>query len=377
MARAPIGSRPHPYPHPYPHPHPHPRLHPPVAVMMQVVMRVCGALALVAVLLPQVHAQTAPAARNEAGVVDLVEGSVTVTGVDRRSRALRKGERLYEGDAVLTAADGEMHAELTDGGVIAVRPNTQLRITRYQANGEATDTSVFNLVKGSFRSITGWIARGNPAGYQIRTPTTTIGVRGTDHEPLVIAPGAAEGEPGTYDRVHAGTSFIRGANGSVDVGAGRAGFFAHHGRDRPRVLASVPGFFRPAPNERLLEGRHERVRQVLEQKRGERRKFIEERRAQRREARQEGGLPRAAAARRGEGGPAAQGEAGARSREMHERAPARAAEAETRRAQQAAEREARRETLQSERAARQQQQRETRQHREEQRQHREEQRERR
>lgn len=328
------------------------------------------AFALVILLLVSqmaVRAQGAPAVnavRNEAGIVDLIEGGVTITGADRRARVLKKGDALFEGDAILTAADGELHANLTDGGVIAVRPNTQLRISRYQANGEASDTSIFNLVKGSFRSITGWIARSNPAGYLIRTPTSTLGVRGTDHEPLVIPPGAAEGEPGTYDRVHAGTSFIRGKNGSIDVAAGRAGFFAHHGRDRPRVLDRVPRFFRPARNERLLEGRHERVRQVLEQKRSERRTVIEERRARRLEGAKGGsGRPHDA-------GPAIRAQSGERGREVGREA------FEQQPAQQQAERARQREAMQREREARQQQRHEAQQQRREGRQQHEERRER-
>jgi hypothetical protein len=309
-------------------------------------------------------AQPAPPTRNEAGTIELVEGGVSVTGADRRARTVRKGDMLFEGDAIATTADGELHANLTDGGVIAVRPNTQLRITRYQANGDASDTSILNLVKGSFRSITGWIARTNPAGYQIRTPNSTLGVRGTDHEPLVIPQGASEGEPGTYDRVHAGTSFIRGSNGTVDVTAGRAGFFAHHGRDRPRVLDQVPRFFRPARNERLLEGRHERIRQVLEQKRGERRKIIEERRAQRQEG------AKGPSGRSRDMSPGVRAEAPERGREARHEA------LEQQRAQQQAERARQREAAQHERDARQQQRQEARQQRREGRRQHEERRER-
>ena len=224
-------------------------------------------------------AQEPPAeARNAAGKIDLVEGALTITGADRRRRAAKLGDLLYEGDTIVTAADGELHAEMTDGGVIAVRANTQLRITKYQANGAATDTSVFSLLKGSFRSITGWIGKNNPSGYQVRTPTATVGVRGTDHEPLVIPQGAREGDPGTYDRVNAGGSFISGKTGRVDVAPGRAGFFAHHGRDKPRVLDQVPVFFRATRHEVRLAGRHEQVRQGLDQRRAERQKAVRERR---------------------------------------------------------------------------------------------------
>ena len=254
-----------------------------------------------------VGAQTAKpdavGARNEAGRIDLVAGAVTVVGADQKQRAPKKGEILFEGDSVVTHANGELHVELTDGGVLAVRPNTAIRITKYQANGEASDTSIFGLLKGSMRSITGWIGKTSPANYKIITPTATMGVRGTDHEPTVIPEGATEGAPGTYDRVHAGASFIESKNGRVEVAQGRAGFFAAHGRDRPRVLDKVPTFFRPARNDARLAGRHAAIAATHEQRRAARVKLVTERRATadaRARSRQEGarqGGPRAEAAR--------------------------------------------------------------------------------
>ena len=224
-------------------------------------------------------APVAAAPRNEAGKIDLVAGVVTVVGADQKQRTPKKGEKLFEGDSVLTDAGGELHAEMGDGGVLAVRPNTAMLITKYQANGDVGDTSVFGLLKGSIRSITGWIGKANQANYKIVTPTVTIGVRGTDHEPLVIAAGSTEGEAGTYDRVHAGASFIEGSAGRVDVQQGRAGFVAAHGRDRPRVLDRVPGFYRAARNDQRLAGRHERIVQTHLQRRAARVKALQERRA--------------------------------------------------------------------------------------------------
>lgn len=236
-------------------------------------------------------AAPAPATRNEAGKVELVNGAVTVTGPDRSRRIPKPGDMLYEGDAVSTGVDGELQAEMMDSGVIAVRPNTEMSITKYQAEGTATDTSVFGLIKGSFRSITGWIGKNNPTRYRINTPTATVGVRGTDHEPLVIPEGSSLGEAGTYDKVAAGGSYISGKSGRVDVAPGKTGFFSHAGRERPRVLAANPTFYRPSRNEARLEGRHDRVRQTMEQRRTERMQMVRERRAQR--AQQGGGNPAA------------------------------------------------------------------------------------
>ena len=195
----------------------------------------------------------------EAGKVELVEGQVSVTGADSKPRNILTGSILLEGDSVSTGEKGELHAEMADGAVIAVRPNSQIRIVRCRARGNSADTSALNLLKGSFRSVTCWIGKSSPASCQIRTPSAAIGVRGTDHEPLVIPAGAASGEPGTYDRVNIGTSNITGANGAVDVTSGRAGFFAQHGRDRPRVLDQVPPQFRATRNESRLQGRRERT----------------------------------------------------------------------------------------------------------------------
>lgn len=248
--------------------------------------------ALLVVAMSSVVAQTpatpapasAPATEaNEAGVIDLVEGQVNVLDANRKRRTVKVGDKIFEGDSIVTGKTGELHAELTDGGVLAIRPDTAMRIIKYQANGESSDASIFGLLKGSFRSITGWIGKNAPASYQVRTPTATVGVRGTDHEPLVIPAGSSAGEPGTYDRVNIGTSTITGSNGAVDVTPGRAGFFAQHGRDRPRVLDQVPPHFRPTRNENRLQGRHERVQAVAEQRRTQRQQVIQERARQRQE----------------------------------------------------------------------------------------------
>ena len=85
----------------------------------------------------------APAEPNEAGVIELVEGQVNVLETNRKRRSVKVGDKLFEGDSVVTGKTGELHAELVDGGVLAIRPETAMNIIKYQANGAATDTSIF------------------------------------------------------------------------------------------------------------------------------------------------------------------------------------------------------------------------------------------
>lgn len=127
-----------------------------------------------------------------------------------------------------------------------------MRFTRYQARGETTDASVIGLLKGAVRSVTGWIGRYNGSSYQIRTPTATIGVRGTDHETLVIPQGQGNDGAGTYDKVNIGGTTMETKHGKVDVEPNRAGFASHRGGARPQLLAQVPRFFKPTRHEAVF-----------------------------------------------------------------------------------------------------------------------------
>jgi hypothetical protein len=215
-----------------------------------------------------------------AGKIELVEGDVTIYDRGKTARRVRVGDALYEGDGVVTGRNGELHVAMDDGGYLAVRSNTSMSVIAYQAQGRDDDRSVFNLVAGSFRSITGWIGRHNPRAYQVRTQTATIGIRGTDHEPMVIPDGSPAGEAGTYDKVNAGGTYIESTqgHGRIDVTPNRAGFAPLRGRPAPRLLAEVPRLYRPTRYEQRLVNRHQAAQKGSERLREDRRRMLEERR---------------------------------------------------------------------------------------------------
>jgi hypothetical protein len=216
---------------------------------------------------------------NTAGTIDFTDGDVRVFDSTRTRRpALKMGDTLNEGDSVVTGTDGELHLNMRDGGYLAIRPGTAMRITKYQANGDDNDISVFGLLKGTLRSITGFIGKYNPRAYKIYTPTATIGVRGTDHETYVIQPGDTTGDAGTYDKVNNGGTFIQTPQGRTEVSPNQAGF-AGRGGAKPRVLDKVPGFFKPTKNEHLIEKRVAE-RPQLQQLREQRKQQVQERKGQ-------------------------------------------------------------------------------------------------
>ncbi|MBS0309014.1 MAG: FecR domain-containing protein [Proteobacteria bacterium] len=215
------------------------------------------------------------------GKIDLMDGDVHVFDSQKKERSVRVSDPINEGDSVVTGKDGELHMTMNDDAFIAVRSNSNMNITRYRAEGDDKDEGLIGLVTGSLRSITGWIGKNNPKSYKIKTPTATIGIRGTDHEPKVIPDGSDEGEPGTYDKVNFGGSYIQTPGGSVDVTPKHAGFAPQARRGvfaRPRLLEGIPRFYRPSRHERLIEGKHEAIQRTLLQHREERREQIRQKR---------------------------------------------------------------------------------------------------
>ncbi|MDP2809719.1 MAG: FecR domain-containing protein [Rhodocyclaceae bacterium] len=200
----------------------------------------------------------------QAGRIDLMEGGVSIVDSKDKPKALRIGEAVRQGDTITTGRDGEIHMRLDDGSVLAVRPDARMTIVRFQNKGRDTDSSVLSLARGALRAITGWIGRRNPNSVRIQTPTATIGIRGTDHEALVIPPGSDLGEAGTYDKVNAGGTSIVSERGSVDVGRGQAGFAPTAAA--PVILPSVPAFFRPTRNEGRLDGLHDAIQRSPERR---------------------------------------------------------------------------------------------------------------
>jgi len=214
-------------------------------------------------------------AANVAGQIELAVGEVKLIGDAGVERLPRVNDPVFERDTVLVAGDGELHIRMEDQGFIAVRPNTKMRIDDYRAEGDENDKSVITLLKGTFRSITGWIGIYNRNNYRINTPTATLGIRGTDHEPLYIPqppPGEEPiGKPGTYDKVNTGSTYMQNSYGKIDLQANQAGFVPHAGAEPPKVLAKIPSFFRQTKYEHLIEQKkellHDRMEERLQAKR--------------------------------------------------------------------------------------------------------------
>lgn len=192
-------------------------------------------------------------ALGQAGEVRFVQGDAKVERAGGKTELLERGSKLAEGDVVVTGASANIQITMIDDAVVAVRPNTRLKIEAYRYAGKAdgSETGIFNLLRGGFRSITGLIGKQNKNAYSVRTPSATIGIRGTDHEPLVIpVPVAGEtpiGEPGTYDKVNSGSTIIQTSNGNLQLQTNQIGFAPAKPGSPPITLVQPPPFMRSTP----------------------------------------------------------------------------------------------------------------------------------
>ncbi len=90
---------------------------------------------------------------------------------------LRKGAAVSLGDKVTTGRTGQVHLEFTDGTRMVVGPKSSLVIEEYLlASKSKVSRFSVNALGGTFRFISGSSPK---RAYKLRTPTATLGIRGT------------------------------------------------------------------------------------------------------------------------------------------------------------------------------------------------------
>ena len=115
-----------------------------------------------------------------AGKIVYSYGQVEATSATGAIRPLARGDVIESGESVRTI-NGRTQIRFTDGGFVALQPNTQYRLEDYNFEGtvDGSEKSFFYLVEGSIRLVTGLIGRSNKENFQLTTPVASIGIRGT------------------------------------------------------------------------------------------------------------------------------------------------------------------------------------------------------
>ncbi|MBV8665473.1 MAG: FecR domain-containing protein [Burkholderiaceae bacterium] len=187
-----------------------------------------------------------------AGYVQFAAGDVRIVDLAGKERAAQKGQPINEGETVLTAGGASAQLRMVDGGILALRPDTQLKVDLYTFSGAAdgSENALLSLVRGGLRAITGLIGKTNKEKLKLQTPTAVIGIRGTDHEPVVLLaspPGTpAPNPPGTYDKVNVGATSLTTQVGTTVINANQIGYAASL-TQQPVILPKLPDFYRATP----------------------------------------------------------------------------------------------------------------------------------
>jgi hypothetical protein len=125
------------------------------------------------------------------GEVIFVQGLATAQPPGGAPRFLAKGEALNEGDTLNTGAKGFTLISMKDGSKLTLRPNTTFTLERFKQGG-SDESMVFRLLKGGVRALTGLISKRNPQAVQLRTTTSTVGIRGTSFDARLCQTDCAE-----------------------------------------------------------------------------------------------------------------------------------------------------------------------------------------
>jgi hypothetical protein len=123
---------------------------------------------------------TAPAVASDvAGVVKTVKGTVRIERAAGSSPAVI-GSDVYSSDRVVTGPESSVGITLRDTTQLSAGANTTLELDQFAFDSTTYSGVLHARVKrGSLAVISGKLVKANPDSVRFSTPTTTLGVRGT------------------------------------------------------------------------------------------------------------------------------------------------------------------------------------------------------
>jgi len=132
-----------------------------------------GALVLLAGL-----AQAAVA--GEVGHIKTAKGGVLIVRGGQEIAA-SAGTVLHQADRVVTTADGAAGITFMDNSLLSLGPDSMLDISHFSFDAkDQPDGLEATLHRGTLSAVSGKIVARTPEAMRIKTPTTVLGVRGTE-----------------------------------------------------------------------------------------------------------------------------------------------------------------------------------------------------
>jgi hypothetical protein len=171
-------------------------------------------------------------ARQVAGTVINLSGPLLAQKAGGAMKVLGVKSEVEQGDTLVSEKNTYARIRFVDNSEITIKPNTTFKVDAfaYDAGKPDGDSASFTLVKGGLRSITGLLGKRNKEKFQLKTPTATIGIRGTtfsaEYVPTPAAPQAGPPAlpPGLHVAVFDGMINVSNSGGAQAFSAGQFGF---------------------------------------------------------------------------------------------------------------------------------------------------------
>ncbi|MEM1197867.1 MAG: FecR domain-containing protein, partial [Pseudomonadota bacterium] len=134
-----------------------------------------GIAAAMAILIYLFTANSEQAGAETIGRADRIQN--TVTGlIDGRSRTLSRGDEVFRDQRIRTRAHSTAQFRFIDNTRLAVGASSSIVLDEAVFSGGSDEKLVLKAARGAFRFVSGSLRK---RAYQVVTPSSTVGVRGT------------------------------------------------------------------------------------------------------------------------------------------------------------------------------------------------------
>lgn len=201
-----------------------------------------------------------------AGTVVNLSGPLMVRKADGSTKVLAVKSEVEQGDTLVSEKNTYAQIKFIDNSEVTLKPGTTFKVEAfaYDSARPQADNASFTLVKGGLRSITGLLGKRNRDKFEMKTPTATIGIRGTTFVVQFIdntvqpqnvpprpgtagPPGTGPLAPGLHVQVLDGAIMLSNPAGTQQFSAGQFGF-VRSAVVAPVVVPDNPGLrFTPPP----------------------------------------------------------------------------------------------------------------------------------
>lgn len=116
-----------------------------------------------------------------AGTIVHLSGPLLAKKADGTVKILAQKSEVEQGDTLVAEKSTYAQLKFIDNSEITLKPGTTFTIEKFafDAGKPEADSAAFSLVKGGLRSVTGLLGKRNRERFSLKTPSATIGVRGT------------------------------------------------------------------------------------------------------------------------------------------------------------------------------------------------------